>query len=232
MLKNIFYCTFFFFLYNISFSQAIIQGYSMMYGGAKYKKSETLPDEDTSKYSIFYSPINDVQGSFSSFNLDYFIKLRWKKNLYLKSNVGFCNYSSKTRLFTDYNTFPSSEWNYEFTKGNDHKVSNAGILLGAGLDYKIKNFSMGLNFQYMLFRLWRSGRVKGKDIEDFETQNWDVDPVYSTVVFYNNSTISIDLEYTLKRFGFKYSYLMASDRPINQFGITYNLKYDWREVPQ
>ena len=218
---------------NYSFSQAIVQGYSLMYGGAKYKTSETPPDIDSSRYSIFYGPIKDVQGSFSSFNLDYFIKLRWKKNLYLKSNVGYCNYSSKSRLFTDFNTFGGvDEWNYEFAKGNDRKVSNAGMLFGAGLDYKIKNFSMGLNFQYMLFRLWSTDRVKGKDIEDFETQYWAVDPVYSTTVFYDKASISFDMEYTLKRFGFKYSYLIASDRPINQFGITYNLKYDWREVPQ
>ena len=89
-----------------------------------------------------------------------------------------------------------------------------------------------MNFQYMLFRLWSTTNSKGEDVENFiNTNNYQIDPVTSTIVYNNKSTVSFDMEYTLKRFGFKYSYLIASDRPIHQFGITYNLKYDWREVP-
>jgi hypothetical protein len=234
MIKKLFILVIITTLTSNYFSQAIVQGYSLMYGGGSYQASNNMPDEEISGASVFYVPINDdVKGSFSSFNLDYFIKLKFKKNLYLKSNVGYCNYSSKTRLYSDLYTFGSPyEWNYEFAKGNYFKESNAGILFGFGLDYKIKNFSIGMNFQYMLFRLWSTTNSKGEDVENFiNTNNYQIAPVTSTIVYNNKSTVSFDMEYTLKRFGFKYSYLIASDRPIHQFGITYNLKYDWREVP-
>jgi len=48
----------------------------------------------------------------------------------------------------------------------------------------------------------------------------------------NSFSYSIDLEYTFKKFGIKYSYLIASQRPISQFGITNNLMYDWRIVSE
>ena len=229
MIKKLFILVIITTLTSNYFSQAIVQGYSLMYGGGSYQASNITPDEEISGSSVFYYPINDeFKGSFSSFNLDYFIKLKFKKNLYLKSNVGYCNYSSKSRLYSGSDFFGGNELNFEFAKGNYFKESNAGILFGIGLDYKIKNFSIGMNFQYMLFRLWSTSKEKGEDVENFPYQIY---PVTSTIVNNNKSTVSCDMEYTLKRFGFKYSYLIASDRPIHQFGITYNLKYDWREVP-
>jgi len=183
--------------------------------------------------------------SFNGFNLDYFVKLRLSKRLYLKTNVGLARYSSKSSkpysaFVYDYET----DSYYDLYSSLKERSSNLALSLGAGLDYKIKNFSIGFNIQINpSLALSNTNKI-------FEWENeirnetyigpWGFSYNKYDVYFVSNYrtndlffvSYSLDMEYTLKRFGFKYSFLMASDRPINQFGITYNLKYDWREVPQ
>lgn len=214
---------------NYSFSQAIVQGYSLMYGGARADSTNSNKSK-----------------SFNGFNLDYFVKLRLSKRFYLKTNVGLARYSSKNPKIVYANVYDYETGSeYDLYSSLKERSSNLALSLGAGLDYKIKNFSIGFNMQMNPSLAFSNTNkindwVLGIQEETFYNPTWGVTwnkyDVYSVSNYRTNDlffvSYSLDMEYTLKRFGFKYSYLMASDRPINQFGITYNLKYDWIEVPQ
>lgn len=179
-----------------------------MYGGAFTKKNE--------------------QASFTCFNLDHFFKLRVKSsNVYFKANYGFCNYSSKSRVWEYYD---GTEFVIEeLPKGYEYRNSCIRFLIGTGLDFKAgKKFTLGFDLQYMPSfndNLYISEVTPPNDSAYFDIALEDVLPLISA---------SYNMEYTLKRFGFKYSFLLTptSDRFIHQFGITYNLKYDWSEVAQ
>ena len=59
MIKKLFILVIITTLTSNYFSQVIVQGYSMMYGGGSYQASNNMPDEEISGASVFYVPIND-----------------------------------------------------------------------------------------------------------------------------------------------------------------------------
>ena len=115
------------------------------------------------------------------------------------------------------------------------------MTLGVGIDLKLKNLAIGFNLQQGFgfrrsnFERW----ISDVEMETFTNSSGITDNKYYVFNYYNPKNIyanafsySFDTEYTFKRLGFKYSYLVASDKPISQFGITYSLKYDWKTVSE
>jgi hypothetical protein len=223
MVKKIFYTIAFTLLFNNLFSQAFVKGYSFVCGSAKSE---------------------DKNPSFTGFNADYFIKYKLSKRIYFKSNVGVGTYWSRS-IGSSASVYDNQTGDFVTLRGPKAKSSNFAISVGAGLDYKIKNLIFGFNV------LWLPS-LKGSNQDELYTwknniaqemyydnqwggQYYKYDVIGFSNAFTNKLSsvgYSFDIEYTFKKYGLKYSFLAASERPINQFGITYNLKYDWREVPE
>ena len=200
-------------------SQAFIQGYSVMFGKGKAKSN---------------SP------SFSNFNSNYFVKLKFGKALYLKANAGLGFYNSTNDELPYIIAFDNQTGNTtDLVYSRKYRSTYLPLTIGSGIDFRIKNFSFGINFQ-------KAFGIRNNDnkLEEWENQlasetipgtsmyryNFYTNTILPATNIANSFSYSIDLEYTFKKFGIKYSYLIASQRPISQFGITYNLMYDWRIV--
>ena len=228
-LKNILLILSFTTCISLAYSQAVIQGFSMGYGGKGIKKSSdfeinALPETDSlpARSLTFNEP--DSKGSYSVFAMDYFLKMRYKK-FYFKTNLGFNKFGSKTRT---HRFFGPYFWEYDKGREYTAKYSEWYFMNGYGIDYILtKNLTIGYNFQFGLYYLAGGGsRPSALETDTY----YD----YGTNLNYFDLTYSsFDIEYVHDIFGIKYSYIMTPDaRSVHQFGVTYNLKYDWKEVAQ
>lgn len=211
------------FTLQFAYSQAFIQGGSIMYGRGRDKEDTTNP-------------------TFIATNLNYFAKLKLTKRIYLKSNLGIARYTSKSNVYPQLLVFNNQINDYEtLTYDAFSKATFTPLTLGVGIDLKLKNLAIGFNLQQGFgfrrsnFERW----ISDVEMETFTNSSGITDNKYYVFNYYNPKNIyanafsySFDIEYTFKRLGFKYSYLVASDKPISQFGITYSLKYDWKTVSE
>jgi len=223
LMKQIYLTFITLFSIQLAYSQAFVQGGSIMYGRGREKEDSLNP-------------------TFSATNFNYFAKLKLTKRFYLKSNLGIARYVSKTEVYPQLTVINNQLNNFEtLTYDAFSKATFTPLTLGVGIDLKLKNLAIGFNLQQGFgFRRSNFERWKSKvERETFTNSSGITDNKYNVLIYNNPKNIyanafsySIDIEYSFKRMGIKYSYLVASDKPISQFGITYSLKYDWKTVSE